>query len=517
MYRVLFIFLTFMFTSGTAHSERSLTITPETFSHLWHLVLPGDVVTFMPGVYRQSLILNLNKNWSAEIPTIFKAKVPGSVLVKGSDVISGWKPHKVNHIFWHRLSSEPSQVFIDDNLLKQVGGTIFNGFPQNMNSPYHKLHKKNGSIWPGRLVFTGLDTMPNNSFYYDLNKEVLFIKTNIDLSRDESLVEVSVRSRSFFAGKADGITLDGLSFMHSNLSVRGRGAAVQIIGSYNTFKNINVAYSDLVGIQMVGDHNKLIHSTSRMNGQLGVAVKGRENTIKYVRSSENNYRGFNKWWEAGGFKFIGNGGLIDSIFTHNQALNNNGDGIWFDNQNDNNFIASNVSAYNSGFGIHFEISTNGNISENLVFANGQRGIYIINSSGCLIQKNLSVMNGLGGIVVVESPRLDRNKGYYESKDNIVRGNTIAWNKGPALIMPKNQSKKNFSDNNVFISDSNSEIFNLGFKSKFQSGIRDLTKWQAITSYDLESSSVKSIPPDDLLRDIANKKVQINWSEYLVMP
>lgn len=491
---------------------KEIWLTPENNKRVWATIQPGDKVVFVDGEYRSEFYLNGGKPWSATTPTIFVAQNAGKVIIKGSDVVQDWSKVEVGQ-YIKDWSKEPEQVFINGKPLTQLAGTIFSGFPTNLQSTYHNLHKENGGIWPGRINYERGMVMPKESFYFDTGLKKLIISTRQDLSK--SLVEVSVRRRPFFAEKVNGIVLDGLVFEHANASYWDRGAALTLLGDNNIIRNVKVRFADSIGIQMVGDGNQLLDSTVVSSGQLGVAMSGARNTVKGVSAYANNARGFNKWWEAGGFKFVGNGGLQNSEVINNTAVGNQGDGIWFDWQNKHNLIKDNVVAYNTGFGIHYELSQYANIQGNQVYGNGQRGIFLRDSANCEVTNNLVIGNGLEGIAAVYTGQKD-GKGVEFGADNAkVNTNTVGWNNG-ALIMPIGASKIGIAENNVYLGDQKSNKFSLGYPSALFRAVDSLKDWQLISGLDKKSSEGNYLIPKVIADALANHKLVEDWSNVNVL-
>ncbi|MDP2231480.1 right-handed parallel beta-helix repeat-containing protein, partial [Methylotenera sp.] len=469
---------------------------------------PGDKVIFSAGEYRNELYLNDSKPWSADNPTIFIAEAPGKVIIKGSDVVQGWQRLDESR-YSKDWQSEPSQVFVDGIALIQLGGTIFGGFPNDPASSYNKMHKENGGIWPGRISYSVGAEMPKDSFYFDKDMRKLII--SVSTNPNQRKIEVSARRRPFFAERVSGIVLDGLVFEHSNTSVSLRGAAVTIIGNDNIIRNVKVLHADLAGIQTVGDRNQLLNSVANYSGQMGVTMRGTNNRVVGVDASYNNARGFNKWWEAGGFKFVGDGGLQVSEFIGNTAIGNRGDGIWFDWQNRNNLIQGNVSAYNSGFGIHYELSQSGVIQDNYVYGNGQRGIYLRDSANCWITHNLVIGNDLEGIVAVYTGQKDSKGVEFGAENTKVYSNIVGWNNGGALIMPKGASKLGEADGNVYLGSQKSIKFSLGYPATLSPAVYLLRDWNKISALDV-GSTVGDMPIPNEISDRLTKKIAItNWS------
>lgn len=496
--------LTLLCTTGFA---KELLVTPETLKAVWASVLPGDRVVFSPGEYRDSLSVPVNRSWSAGVPTVFTAVTPESVFIKGSDVVIGWIA--VDGVRYAKeWANEPSQVFVDGTALTQLAGSVFGGYPNEPVISYIGMHRDSGGIWPGRVAYTPGSPMPMNSFFYDKSAHRLYLC--MQGNPNQKKIEVSVRGRLFYAEGVNGIVLEKLVFEHSNTSVTGRGAAVTVIGNDNIIRGITVRQTDLAGIQMVGDRNQLLNSFARNNGQLGVAMRGTNNRVSNVDASYNNTRGFNKWWEAGGFKFVGKGGLQSSEVVNNTAIGNTGDGIWFDWKNKNNIIRNNILAYNSGFGIHYEASRSGVIQDNFVFGNGQHGIYLADSANTWVTHNMVIGNNLHGIIAVFTGRKDENGAEFGAEDNKVYANIVGWNKGLSLVMPEGALRAGESDGNAFLFNQQSAQFSLGFPSVLSPAMRSLNEWSRQSGFDKRSVVNTMQMPADIASALSQKMRDLDW-------
>ena len=383
-----------------------------------------------------------------------------------------------------------------------------------MQSSYYQLHKENGGVWPGRINYKRGEAMPKESFYYDSSLKKLVINTQLNLNNSQ--VEVSVRRRPFFAEGVSGIVLDGLSFAHSNTSFWDRGAAVTILGNDIVVRSISVQYADLIGVQMVGDRNQLTNSVIEFSGQLGVSMRGHQNIVSGVTASYSNLRGFNKWWEAGGFKFVGNGGLQNSEVINNVAVGNQGDGIWFDWQNKHNLIRGNVSAYNSGFGIHYELSQYGIIQDNKVYGNGQRGVFLRDSANCEVANNMVIANGLEGVVAVYTGQKDGAGAEFGAENVKVTGNTIGWNNGGALVMPKGASSIGLADGNVYFGSKNTNKYSLGYPTAISRAVYSLKDWQAISGFDNNSAEGEALLPKQIADSLLKHEPIQDWSSINIL-
>lgn len=464
---------------------------------------PGDHLSIAEGTYREALIFPA-KPWTridagrlenADIDPRYLLKSAetliegmGKVLIKGSDIVDGWQAEGDGR-YGRSWPVEPQQVFFDGKSLAQIGGTIFGGFPEKANHPLLSLHKAQNGIWPGRVSGTQ-DNMPAGSFYYRAETRTLYIHPGANGVAGH-VIEVSVRPNSLMANGVTDLTVKNLRFEHGNTSTTQRTGLVWVTGLRITLTGLHIRQCDSTGISLMGDDITLSDSSVVGCGQLGIKARGQRMRLIGNVTDGNNTRGFNKWWEAGGIKLIGNGGLQHGLISRHQAAGNLGDGIWFDWKNRDNTVEHCLVAYNGGFGIHYEASDQGRVIDNVVVANGQRGIYLPHASDSTVAYNLVANNGLQGIAIVDEGRRDPDGRFdFSARGNRVFSNIIAWNKEP-LILPSVLAD-NASDGNVFIGDAGERKPGLGWRHMFH---EDLARWTPRTGQDHHSVEM-AMPIDE---------------------
>lgn len=452
----------------------------------------GDTLILKPGVYREALDIR-NRRGSQAAPIVVRGDTrEGRVILRGSDVLTRWKALG-GGLYEHALARQTTQVFVDGTAYRQMGGTVFDGYPVNRQSEYHQLHQGDGGVWPGRSAAPPLKDLPLNSFVYDDVGKRVVVRSETDLTR--ATVEVSIRPRVFFAEGVRHLVVENLEIQHANTSATTRGGALVVLGDHITLRHLKASWNDLAGLQFGGDDITLEDSESNYNGQVGVMGYGRRAQVSRVKVAYNNRRGFNKWWEAGGFKFIGyaDGALRSSSVTDCQALHNQGDGIWLDWKNKDVTIARNLSAYNRGFGIHYEASSGGVIYDNMVVGNEQRGIYLSSSRQSLIKRNLALGNGLEGIVaILESGRKDENGTKFTADGVRVEDNVLAWNDNGAIILP--DGGDGLSDGNVFWGEGAPSRFSVGYTGPLNFPAYGLQAWHKKSGQDKSSWWVNAPRP-----------------------
>lgn len=483
----------------SAVSAGTLDAGPENLASQVARLRPGDILLIKPGVYRSTLTLRRLAG-SSDAPITIRGDVAkGRVIFRGSDVLTDWTPLG-GGVFVHRLEQESSQVFVEGSALQQMGGTVFDGFPLNADSPYQKLHIREGGVWPGRRAATSPNDLVPESFFYAARERKLYIKTVKDPRA--VTVEASQRSHGLFASDVRHLVIEDLEVQHANTSVTGRGGALVVWGDSVRIRRVSASWNDLAGIQVGGTDIHVEDSEALYNGQMGVTARGQFNRFVRVKANGNNRRGFNKWWEAGGFKFIGelNAGLLDSQVIDCQALHNRGDGIWLDWKNARVEVLRNLSAYNAGFGIHYEVSSHGLIQDNVVLGNTQRGIYLSSADDTRVLNNLVLGNGLEGVVsIVDEGRVDENGRRFTGDGNVVEANVIAFNTEGAVILPGDSAST--SDRNVFWGEGAASRFSVGFPSLLNQPSYGLEAWNSRGGQDTRSWWV-------------NLSMSLEWRDYV---
>ena len=485
----------------------------KTLGYAMSQLKPGDHLIIAAGTYRDALVFPA-KPWTRITPaTIEAGKIEaavlakgeetviegrGEVLIKGSDVVNDWRAIDDDKFVKAWDGEEMQQVFVDGKSLQQIGGTIFGGFPEKAGHPLAELHKSQKGIWPGRNA-GNQDNMPTNSFYYDKATKNLYVRVPLTTLKGHT-VEVSTRPVLLSGNGVMDVTVKHLRFAHSNTSTNLRSGLVMMSGLRITLEDLHIEQADSVGFHLLGDEITLRDSSANDCGQLGLKARGKRAKLINNVTNGNNTRGFNKWWEAGGAKFIGGGGLQESLVSGHTALHNAGDGIWFDWKNRNNTLENSFSAYNKGFGIHYEASDRGRIVNNVVVGNEQRGIYLPHSSHSIIAFNLVAGNGMQGIAIVDEGRRDPDKDFdFSARGNKVFGNVLAWNPGP-LVLPTNIAD-NVSDGNIYIGDAAQTNLGQGWVGMFQEALQ---KWTSRTQQDANSLRMENAVDQPFAKSMAER-------------
>jgi len=387
-------------------------------------VAPGDVVIIRDGTYRERIVVKTSG--TARQPIRFQAAPGAHVVLTGADRLTGWQklegerpvyrlpwPHRFvpwsRHMthpddVYHRLIGRCEQVIVDGYLLRQV--------------------LEAAQLSPG-------------SFFVDTSNQVLEVWDPGNRDLNKVLVEGAVR-QEILRLEGEYIEVRGLRFRFAaNMAQHG---AVVLAGAHDVLEDCVVENMNASGATFAGAEQVVRRCVFRDNGQLGFGANGAHGLLfTECLVENNNTKGFDRGWEAGGNKLVL---TRDAILDRSQFLRNRGNGIWFDIGNEHCTVRQCLIADNEDSGIFYEISYGLQAHDNVITGNGfaatagawgaQAGIAISSSPECVVERNLIVGNREGFDFREQSrstPKIgSRQAVAVWNHDETIRHNIIALNR-----------------------------------------------------------------------------------------
>jgi parallel beta-helix repeat protein len=351
---------------------------------------PGDTVTVMPGVYRESV--TMPRSGRKDAPIVFQSSPEGVVTIEGADPFSGFTAagEIAGSSLWVKSGFQSRDVPYGSPQLREA-------LSKQRPAAMMQLERRGrlDTLWcDGRLLSKAesYETLHPNSFWVDKEKGELVLALESKDRPENHRFERGMRG-PLIIGTVSYISLKGFYLRHDDSPVNRGAIDLSVVSSHWLIENINEDGGNWAGIRLAGWGHVLRHNVWEHNGDDGIEGAW----MQYVLvdgdvSRFNNWqRGINPAFQAGGSKFSG----VDHFTIRNCELAFNlGGGIWFDSYNYNMLIENNRSYYN-GCGVMIEIS-NGPfiIRNNVCFAN-EVGIVSAESSNGTIENNTVVGNKYG--------------------------------------------------------------------------------------------------------------------------
>ncbi|MBN1361214.1 MAG: right-handed parallel beta-helix repeat-containing protein [Sedimentisphaerales bacterium] len=385
----------------------------------------GDEVVIHGGIYRESVVID--RSGSADQPIQIHAAEGEPVVLTGADRITDWTqeaggeqiysaswPHRF--VTWndsyahpddeyHRLIGRCEQVFINGYALRQV------------------LER---------------EKLTRGTFYVDLDAQRLYVCSfdGQDIRGEKALVEASARER-ILSIKGNYVFVEGLHFRYA--ANRAQQGAVEFAGDRLLAADCVFEYTNASGAEFTGESIVVCRCTFASNGQLGFgANRAHKLWMRECVVRNNNTKGFDRGWEAGGNKICMTRGAVLASSTF---VDNRGNGIWFDIGNEDCEVRNCLIARNENAGIFHEISyglhahDNGIVGNGFTFGSGawgaNAGISLSNSPDCVIERNLLLGNKEGFNFREQqrsTPRIDGGSEPVWNHHQVVRHNVLAFNR-----------------------------------------------------------------------------------------
>jgi hypothetical protein len=389
-------------------------------------VEPGDTVLLHGGIYRE--LVTVEQSGTREQPITIRAGEGETVVLTGVDHITDWSaepgsdraystpwPHKF--VAWnksythpnddyHRLIGRCEQVFINGYALRQV------------------LER---------------DKLSRGTFFADIDAQRLYVcpADSQEITKNRTMVEASTRDQ-ILRVKGSYVVIKGIRFRYA--ANRAQQGAAQFAGDHLTVEDCIFEYTNASGAAFTGKEILVRNCTFQHNGQLGFGAShahGLRLTGCAVRN--NNAKGFDRGWEAGGDKICLTRG---AVLENSTFIENRGNGIWFDIGNEDCEVRNCLIADNENAGIFYEISYGLHAHDNVIVGNGlaftpgawgaAAGISLSSSPGCTIERNLLLGNKEGFNFreqLRSTPRIDNRKSEpVWNHDQTIRRNVLAYNR-----------------------------------------------------------------------------------------
>ena len=349
----------------------------KTLSHAAGEVRPGDLVIIHGGAYRERLVVKADGQPGA--PIRFEAAPGERVMLTGADQFVNWQRTKddrpVYSTPWpYEFSPHPNtfvghceQVMVDGYLLHQA----FNA-----------------------------DQLAPGSFFADTTNHLLYVWDHAGRNLNRTFAEASTRPEILrLAGNY--LEIRGLHFRYA--ANQAQHGAVVLLGNHDVMEDCVIERMNGSGASFGGEDNVVRRCVFRDNGQMGFgAAHAHRLLFTDCLVENNNTKGFDRGWEAGGDKIVL---TREAVFQRSRFVRNRGHGIWFDIGNENCVVDHCLIADNEDAGIFCEISYGLEAHDNVIVGNGlahtaggwgaQGGICLSSSPDCDIEHNLILGNREG--------------------------------------------------------------------------------------------------------------------------
>ncbi len=386
---------------------------------------PGDTVFVHGGIYREAV--TVDKSGLPEQPILIRAAEGEDVVVSGADRITDWTPVQGED----RVYSTPwPHKFVP-----------WNEHYTHPGDEYHRLIGRCEQVfingYPLRQVLER-DKLTLATFFADIDAQRLYIKPadNLEVAGDRAMVEASTRERILVV-KGSYVDVKGIRFRYA--ANRAQSGAVALSGAHATVEDCTFEYANASGAEFKGQDITIRNCVFQHNGQLGFGANRAHGLLMTgctVRN--NNTKGFDRGWEAGGNKIC----LTRRAVLENCTfIENRGNGIWFDIGNEDCEVRNCLIAFNENAGIFYEISYGLHAHDNVIVGNGfaftpgawgaNSGISLSSSPLCVVERNLILGNKEGFNFREQSRTTRRIDGGSEpvwNHNETIRNNVLAYNR-----------------------------------------------------------------------------------------
>lgn len=348
----------------------------------------GTQVNIQPGTYRETVNMN-SSPLDTSLPMTFQAVTPGTVVISGGSVMSGWIPYSLN-----------PNIYTNAWTYNFPACAQINGCPVALDIVQSStLIAVNNALMTEVLSLTQLKP---GSFFLDQPAGTVYLYPPTGANLSTSMVEVGTQSQLWSIGGKSNIVLRGLTLQYAN-SCRGN-AALSLGGQASNvlLDTLTLQWNNGQGLSISNPAaNFTVQNTiSNHNGDSGFQEY---QTLNGLWS--NDAASFNNWRGAQGAYYNCNVGGVHAFQAHNDT------------------ITGMTVAYNQAYGLHWD-TDNVNIAvSNLVSTNNLVG-------GAFVEKNEGPISINSSSLCNASPRLGagglslRNSEYVSLTNSTIVNNPL---------------------------------------------------------------------------------------------
>jgi hypothetical protein len=387
-------------------------------------VRSGDSVIITGGIYREHV--RVKASGTPEAPIRFEAAAGEHVVLTGADHLTNWEKASdaspIHHRPWpHRF-------------------VTWNAGMTHPDDAYHRVIGRCEQVWVNGYHLRQVlehERLAPGTFFADVTNQTLYVWDTAGRELGTTHVEASTRPE-IFRVEGEHVHLRGLRFRYAaNMAQRG---AVVLVGRHGLMEDCVIEMVNASGATFRGEDLIIRRCVFRDNGQLGFgASRAHRLLLTECLIENNNTKGFDRGWEAGGNKLAL---CRDVVLERSAFLRNRGNGIWFDIGNTNCVVRHCLIADNEDAGIFYEISFALHAHDNVLVGNGfaatrgawgaQAGISLSSSPNSLVERNL-IAGNREGFSFREQRRTtptieDRAERPVWNHDNVIRSNLIVLNR-----------------------------------------------------------------------------------------
>jgi parallel beta-helix repeat protein len=189
--------------------------------------------------------------------------------------------------------------------------------------------------------------------------------------------------------RATGVRLIGFGVRRYAVSVPDHGA-VTLERANTSMTRMKVVDNATSGLGVSADDIRITDSTFSRNGLIGIhGAHSYRLKMHGLTVQRNNLERFNQAPMAGGIKIGRSRGVS---LRYSVVTQNYGTAVWWDESVYDSKVVNNRITWNTGHGVHVELSERSVVANNLVLKNADKGIQVVDSGAVRIYNNTLVGN-----------------------------------------------------------------------------------------------------------------------------